>query len=316
MIFKIKIPVWFLVLFVFVSCKTKIDTNFAFEKTAQGVVLYENKKPVFVYQKEPKTTDGVTYFNNYLHPLFSLEGDTLTEEFPADHPYHRGVFWAWHQLYLNNQSIGDGWVMKSISQDVMDLKTKVNSDTAQLSLNVLWKSALFHHGEPFVREHTTIIVHPTKSGIRIIDFNIDLRALVPKVSIGGADDEKGYGGFCARIKLPDGLCFTSEKGKIIPETLQINSGSWMDFSAPLGKHNKINGLTLLCHPSTPNYPEPWILRQKSSMQNIVFPGRIRTELSLDKSTVLHYRMIIHNGDSKSLDIAGINTEYEKMGLTN
>ncbi len=311
---KIKTFILFLILIVLVGCGTTFNETFVFEKTPQGVALYENKQPVFFYQKEPKTPDGVNYFNNYLHPLFSLEGDTLTEEFPSDHPYHRGIFWAWHQLYVNDESIGDGWIMDNISQDVVDLKTKVNKSSAQLSLRVLWKSSLFQHDQPFVREHTTIIVHHLKSGIRAIDFEIDLRALVPGVSIGGANDEKGYGGFCARIKLPENMLFTSEKGQVVPQTLQIKAGSWMDFSAPFGKHGEINGLTVLCHPSTPNYPESWILRNKSSMQNIVFPGKIRTELSMDKSTVLHYRVIVHNGSSKDVDIQEIKAEYEKMGV--
>ncbi len=311
---KFKTFILFLILIVLVGCGTTFNETFVFEKTPQGVALYENKQPVFFYQKEPKTPDGVNYFNNYLHPLFSLEGDTLTEEFPSDHPYHRGIFWAWHQLYVNDESIGDGWIMDNISQDVVDLKTKVNKSSAQLSLSVLWKSSLFQQDQPFVREHTTIIVHHLKSGIRAIDFEIDLRALVPGVSIGGANDEKGYGGFCARIKLPENMLFTSEKGQVVPQTLQIKAGSWMDFSAPFGKHGEINGLTVLCHPSTPNYPESWILRNKSSMQNIVFPGKIRTELSMDKSTVLHYRVIVHNGSSKDVDIQEIKAEYEKMGV--
>ncbi len=311
---KIKTFILFLILIVLVGCGTTFNETFVFEKTPQGVALYENKQPVFFYQKEPKTPDGVNYFNNYLHPLFSLEGDTLTEEFPSDHPYHRGIFWAWHQLYVNDESIGDGWIMDNISQDVVDLKTKVNKSSAQLSLSVLWKSSLFQQDQPFVREHTTIIVHHLKSGIRAIDFEIDLRALVPGVSIGGANDEKGYGGFCARIKLPENMLFTSEKGQVVPQTLQIKAGSWMDFSAPFGKHGEINGLTVLCHPSTPNYPESWILRNKSSMQNIVFPGKIRTELSMEKSTVLHYRVVVHNGSSKEVDIQEIKAEYEKMGV--
>ena len=146
----------FLTLIVLLGCGTTFNARFVFEKTPQGIVLYENKQPVFFYQKEPKTPDGVNYFNNYLHPLFSLEGDTLTEEFPSDHPYHRGIFWAWHQLYVNDESVGDGWIMDNISQDVVELKTKVNKSSAQLSLSVLWKSSLFQHDQPFVREHTTI----------------------------------------------------------------------------------------------------------------------------------------------------------------
>lgn len=310
--YQIKSLLSVFVLIVFVGCRTKVNTNFVFERTQQGVLLSENKQPVFFYQKEPKTTDGVHYFNNYLHPLFSLEGDTLTDEFPADHPYHRGIFWAWHQIYVKNESVGDGWIMEDISQDVLDLKTEVKKGSAQLSLSVLWKSVQFQNNQPFVHERTTIIVHSLDSGVRAIDFEIDLRALVPGVFIGGADDEKGYGGFCIRIKHPENLCFISEGGQIEPQLLQIKAGSWMDFSAPFGKHGELKGITVLCHPSTPNYPEPWILRNKTSMQNIVFPGKIRTNLSMDKSILLKYRIIVHNGSSKDVDIIKLDNEYEKM----
>ncbi len=309
---KLKIPVSLLVLFVFVGCRTTVNTNFVFEKTPQGVSLYENKQAVYFYQKNPKTQDGIHYFNNYLHPLFSLEGDTLTEEFPSDHPYHRGIFWAWHQIYVNNNSAGDGWIMENISQDVVDMKTEVIKGAAELNLSVLWKSSQFQQNQPFVQERTTIVVHPLVSGIRAIDFEIDLKALVPGVSIGGADDEKGYGGFCTRIKLPENLRFTSENGQIEPQLFQIEAGSWMDFSAPFGKNGELNGIAVLCHPSTPNYPQPWILRDKRSMQNIVFPGRIRTNLSMEKSTILRYRIIVHNGSSKDGDILKLNNEYEKV----
>lgn len=310
--FKLIISFSFLLLIVFVGCKTRNNSAFVFKKTPQGISLYENKQPVYFYQKDPKAQDGVHYFNNYLHPLFSLEGDTLTDEFPPDHPYHRGIFWAWHQIYVKNESVGDGWIMENISQDVVDLKTEVKNGSAQLSLNVLWKSSQFQHNQPFVREHTTIIVYPLESGVRAIDFEIDLRALVSGVSIGGANDEKGYGGFCVRIKRPENLRFTSESGLIEPQLLQIKAGSWMDFSAPFGSHDELKGIAVLCHPSTPNYPEPWIIRNKASMQNIVFPGKIRINLSKNKSIQLVYRIIVHNGSSKDGDILKLNNEYEKV----
>jgi len=87
---------------------TKSKPKFVFVKTIQGIILYESVHPIYFYQKERKTPDGMFYFNNYLYPLFSIGGDTLTEEFPVDHPHHRGIFWAWHQIYLNSQCLGDG----------------------------------------------------------------------------------------------------------------------------------------------------------------------------------------------------------------
>ena len=136
--------------------------------------------------------------------------------------------------------------------------------------------------------------------------------MVPSVQIGGSDDEKGYGGFCTRVKMPDGLIFTSTEGPVKPQNTQINAGPWMDISGDYGMKRETCGLTILCHPSTPNYPAPWILRQKGSMQNIVFPGRERIIVPMEKPIVLRYRLIIHNGNSASIDLPAMQLEYEKM----
>jgi hypothetical protein len=285
---------------------------FIIKKTEQGIELLENGKPVFFYQRKPKTLTGQYICSNYIHPLYSINGDILTEEFPPDHPYHRGIFWTWHQLYVNDKSLGDGWINDGISQDVIDIKTKTSKDRAQFDFEVMWNSSTFQKGTLFIKEHTTIIVHKLEAGIRKIDFEITLNSLVEGLQIGGSADEKGYGGFCARIKLPDDLIFTSEKGGTKPQELQIKAGPWMDFSADFGKNSKVSGLTILCHPTTPNYPEPWILRQKGSMQNVVYPGQNRTTIAMDKPVVLRYRIIIHNGNAESINIPALQSEYEKV----
>jgi hypothetical protein len=299
----------------FVSCHLIQGTQkstFTFKENEQGVLLLENGKPVFFYQRQTKLLAGQYKFNNYLHPLYSLSGDTLTEESPADHPYHRGVFWSWHQHYINDKSLGEGWIAEGISEDVTNLRKEIINGLAQFDLSVLWMSSSFQNGKPYIEEKTKIIVHPRETDLRKIDFEISLRALVPGVQIGGADDEKGYGGFCVRVKLPDGFIFTSTDGAVKPQETQIKAGPWMDFSGALGRNREVSGLTILCHPSTPNYPAPWILRQKTSMQNVVFPGRERINVSTEKPIVLRYRLIIHNGNAAFTDISRLQAEYEKI----
>ncbi len=271
--------------------------------------MLENGHPVFFYQRTLKSLTGEYICNNYIHPLYSLDGDTLTEEFPVDHPYHRGIFWAWHQHYIGEQSIGDGWIMKDISYDVVDVQTKADKTSALIRLNVLWKSPVFQNGEPYLEERTNITIHNLQQDVRKIDFEIVLLPLVPGVYIGGSEDKKGYGGFCCRIKMPDGLIFTAKNGQVIPQELQLEAGPWMDFSAPYGNQGQVSGITILCHPGTPNYPAPWILRQKTSMQNIVFPGEKKVELSLKRPTILRYRLIIHRGNAGSVDISKWQAEY-------
>ena len=53
--------------------------------------------------KDPKAKDGKLARANYVHPLLDLDGEPLTEDFPADHPHHRGVFWAWHQVRIGGR---------------------------------------------------------------------------------------------------------------------------------------------------------------------------------------------------------------------
>jgi hypothetical protein len=286
-------------------------TPFNFQQDENGISLTENGKAVFYYQKEPKTLTGEYICNHYIHPLYALNGDTLTEEFPIDHPYHRGIFWSWHQFYIDTTSLGDEWIMEEITHEVSEILPSTENATASLNLEVLWRSALLENGKVFMKEKTRITVHPTKAGIRKIDFEISLQAQVPGLSMGGSDDEKGYGGFCARVKLPDDLAFNSTEGAVEPKTLQVTAGPWMDISGTFGSSGLVSGVTIQCHPSTPNFPAPWILRQKTSMQNIVFPGRERVAISKDQPTTLRYRLIVHEGSASNMDHAELQAEFEE-----
>lgn len=306
------IPILLCIIIISCGPSSNNGSPFTFEEGEQGMELFENGNAVYFYQKDPKVISEGYICNNYLHPLYSLEGDTLTEEAPPDHLHHRGIFWSWHQHYINGRSIGDGWMMDGISKEVVEWETKTDRNRASLHLKVLWSSSNFENGKAYMEEQTSIIVHPLKEGIRTIDFLISLRATVPGVSLGGSDDEKGYGGLCARIKMPDDLIFTSTNGPVEPQTLQVVTGPWMDFSGSLASAGKRDGLAILCHPGTPNYPAPWILRQKSSMQNIVYPGREPVEISMDQPVKLRYRLILHAGNAGDINIARLQSEYGAM----
>jgi hypothetical protein len=284
-------------------------SGFEFRQTDQGIELNENGKPVFFYQKVPKSLTGEYICTNYIHPLYNLKGDVLTEEFPADHPFHRGVFWTWHQIYIDTTSIGDGWINKGISQDVVKVLTEKKNGQAVINLEVLWNSDSLPAGEPFMREKTSIIVHPSESDIRKIDFTIELDALIAKLEIGGSADAKGYGGLCLRLNIPDSMVFTSVNGTVTPQELQVSASPWMDFSGAFSDDQNKTGIAILCHPGNPLFPSPWILRQKGSMQNAVYPGKERIRLEMNKPLVLRYRLIIHNGDVQAVNLNKLQAEY-------
>jgi len=293
------------------SCN-KQGSPFTTAETPEKLVLLEDGNPVFVYQKKPKSLTGQYVCNNYIHPLFDLNGNVITEEFPADHPYHRGVFWAWHQLYAEGVRLGDGWTNDSIAQEVVSVSVEKVKNYARLKTEVLWSSPIPADGKPFMEEKAIITVHKLSDSIRRIDFEIRLKALADLLQIGGSSDQKGYGGFCVRMRLPDSLKFTSDNGPVVPQELQIKAGPWMDFSGRFGTGSEISGITIICNPAMPGYPQPWILRQKGSMQNVVFPGRERIDVPKNKELVLYYRLIIHKGDATCLDIHSLIQEYSKV----
>jgi hypothetical protein len=299
------------IILVFISSCSVQRSEFEFRKTDQGIELNENGKPVFFYQQVPKSLTGEYVCSNYIHPLYNLNGDVLTEEFPPDHPYHRGIFWTWHQIYTDTNSLGDGWINDGISQDVVKVLTEVKNGTAEINVEVFWKSSVSVEGESFMKEKTSIVVHPVRSEIRKIDFNIELNALAEKLEIGGSDDPKGYGGFCVRLDIPDNMIFTSESGIVTPGELQITAGKWMDFSGKFGNGQDLSGLTILCHPDNPVFPSPWILRQKGSMQNAVYPGRDRIMLEMNKPLILKYRLVIHNGEALDVNLNKLQEEYSR-----
>ena len=280
--------------------------------TEQGILFSENGDNVLYYQRAPKSVEGLYTRNNYVHPLWTLDGDTLTEDAPPDHLHHRGIFWTWHQIFVGNIKLGDAWVCENFVWDVVDAAVEdAGAGAKTLAVTVLYKSPDFvdQSGEMIaaVKENTRITVYPKKENYRAIDFDISLLALQDDVKIGGSDNVKGYGGFSPCIKCPDDLTFISSTGALQPENTAIEAGPWMNF---LGSFNgkTQSGFAVLCHPANPQPINTWILRQKASMQNPVYPGRELTLISQTEPTLLHYRVIVHNGHA---DVAALYKEYEK-----
>lgn len=272
-------------------------TRFETEVTDQGIWVREADQPVFFYQRATKSLEGGWPRANYLHPVYDLDGNELTEDFPADHRHHRGIFWAWHQALLGEQHVGDPWVCQDALWDVRDVKIEQDAATVKLHTHVVWQSPLAKDDQgkllDLVAERGTIRVHAAENDQRKIDFEISLKALQPEFRLGGSDDRKGYGGFCVRVKLPDGTKFNSREGELTPQTTGIEAGPWLDIEAPYYANGKRSGVSVFSHRDNPSYPEPWILRRARSMQNPAWPGRDPVKLSTKKPTVLRYRVVLH-----------------------
>ena len=289
------------------------------EKTADGYWFMDADTKVLFYQAERKALpDGRAARSNYFHPLYDLDGSVVTEDFPKDHIHHRGIFWAWHQVRIDGQIVQDQWVNRDSFWMVKDARIDADASSAALALRVGWESPLFTDGagarRPFVEERSVTRVHRAEGAIRKIDFHQQLTALVDGVEIGGSEDAKGYGGFSYRVVMPADIRFTGPQGTVTPTENAVAPSPWMDVSGTYGTAGK-SGLTVLTHPSTAGFPQPWILRARGSMQNAVYPGRHPVAIRRQQPLILRYRVVLHRDELAPADIERLQAEYAALSIS-
>jgi hypothetical protein len=297
------------------------------------VEISEDGVPVLVYQMQENSLDGEWQRAGYVHPLYDLDGKVFTEDFPEDHRHHRGVFWAWHHFSVGDLRLGDPWLCKDFvrqcTQTTASAVQRGDEDCIGIDLVTLWKSPSLKdlNGDmlPVVKEETQILVHRRTGQHRLVDFDISLTAMVQKVSIGGSDDVKGYGGFSPRIILNSKQVFRFGSGEVEPTKTAVQGGPWVDIS------DEKRGLAIMSHPENPvadrdantasrhvengvnesaGSTSPWwILRRKRSMQNVVYPGRKPVSLSTKNPMRLRYRLVIHDGKLLPASLQEIYKRY-------
>jgi hypothetical protein len=282
-------------------------------KDAEGYWFREGDDRVLFYQAERKALpDGRAARSNYFHPLYDLDGNVLTEDFPKDHIHHRGIFWAWHQVRIGGATVQDQWVNRDSYWTIRKADMHSDGRSASLDLRIAWESPQFADANgarrPFVEERSVTRVHRAEGSTRKIDFHLALTALVDGVEIGGSDDAKGYGGFSYRVVMPPDIRFTGAQGTVTPIENAVEASPWMDLVASYGKSGK-SGVAVLTHPSSAGFPQRWILRAKGSMQNAVYPGRQPVPVPRDRPLILRYRLVLHRGELAPAAIDRLQAEY-------
>src|SRR5688500_18166154 len=84
----------------------------------QALGLWVGELPVLIYnhgaiKPPPTTAPSVRPHTNYVHPIYGLDSEVLTGDFPTDHVHHRGLYWAWPHVKVGEQQV-DLWSLKGI----------------------------------------------------------------------------------------------------------------------------------------------------------------------------------------------------------
>lgn len=292
-----------------------LQGSFSLEDDGATLTLLEENNPVWDYHyapvKAPRLVPARYERSCYFHPLYGLDGEIMTQDFPIDHLHHRGLFWAWPDSLIGDRKI-DVWILKDARQRHLAWsEKKVDEEGASFAFVNSWAFD-DQADDALVKEEVTLRVYPAEAQYRTMDFTLRFTNVSeePLTFRGSETDNKGYGGFCFR---PDAtrkpFTFTAAQGVIDEDALSLDS-PWVDISFPVVKgEEKRSGLAIFQHPELPGFPHSgWILRHYGFLGQS-WPHTKDHVLEPGASFTLKYRVILHRGNCEEADIAALFQAY-------
>jgi len=230
----------------------------------------------------------------YIHPLYSLEGDILTQDFPPDHLHHSGIFWTWPVVKTRGQNTQTWHVHLSSLRQYFKrwIKRETEGNDFILSVENVWK---LNEDEVVANEKLTLIIHPANNLGRALDLELILEAIEGLLELKGTSEgNKGYGGLCLRSSpLLTGASMTTDTGQLQEDTTN-SQFKWADLSA-----DEL-GISIFVSPDHPDYPITWLIRNSyAGIINPSWPGLELCVLHPGKPICLRYRIYVHRGNVES-----------------
>lgn len=243
--------------------------------------------------------------SSYIHPVWSLDGKTvLTDDFPDDHPHHRGIYWAWPRVETRGVKT-ENWhpADPPLRQHfVRWLSRDADETSASFTVENRW---LLDNKEEVASEKVTVQVHPISQDQRAIDIEVRLTAVGGPLKLAGSpQDNKGYGGFCYRATPSfKGARILTSFGAAEQDIVN-QPAAWVSLST------NNHGVAFFAWPDNPEYPPNWMARNSyAGFANASWPGLSPVELKPDESVTLRYRMLIHNGRATMDKVSAVYEEY-------
>jgi len=261
------------------------------ERSPASLQLNEGDQPVLVYNHGTITNESVPKNDPrrsracFVHPVYGLSGEVLTDSFPKDHYHHHGIFWAWPHVQIDGKEY-DLWACKNIRQKQLKwLGRQVGPAAAVLGMENGW----FVDDKQVATERVWLRVYRAEGDARAIDLSIVLVPCV-KMTLWGAP-QKSYGGLSLRYAPRQETLITVPTGRT-KEDLPDTQLAWADLSAKFSGATSASGAAIFVPPAHPNFPPTWLTRHYGILC-VGWPGVKPKEFEPNTPVRLDYRVWIH-----------------------
>ena len=271
--------------------------------------LWEGQKPVLTYNHGVLLKAGVPEDrkrSTYVHPIYGLDGEVLTDDFPKDHYHHRGLFWSWPHIKIEGKEY-DLWGLKGIEQRFERwLATETSSALAVLGVENGW----YVGGQKVVQERVWLYVYPATDAGRFIDLDLTWIPLGKPLTLVGAPG-KSYGGVTLRFAPRTNTVITTKLGNGTND-LPMTHLPWADLSAQFAGAPQPSGAAIFVPPSHPDFPPMWLTRHYGALC-LGWPGVEPKTFPADEPIRCRYRVWVHRGIPTQAALEAMYGAYE-LGL--
>ena len=279
--------------------------GYEWRKTDSSLALLNRDKVVWQLNFDKKEDKP------YFHPVSLADGTELTWLRPADHRWHRALWFSWK--FINGINYWEEDPKTGLSPgrtEVVEVKFWWRNDWLA-DIGVMRRSVdiemmLNYHrpGEKSVLTEKRLIAvsAPDVNGRYRIDwyslFTADQKdVLLGRTPIPGEQGGKGWGGYAGlsvrMARATRGFQFVDSEGRKDKQA-HGKKARWVDFSGEL-PDGKEAGITIFDHPDNLRHPSPWYVEKGMPYFSpaVLFdkPYKIKAK----KSLTLWYRILIHPG---------------------
>jgi hypothetical protein len=230
--------------------------------------------------------------SDYIHPLFGLDGETLTRDWSVDHPHHRGIYWAWPEVDWHGQR-GDLHALQHVfARPTGTCSTTSGPVFAQIEAENVWN---WENGESLVHERAVLRAYNSTGNDRNLDLEFQFTALNDPVLLARRGTDK-YGGLNVRLApvQDQEVVFHTDRTNAAPRM------AWAELSGRFGDSPRSSGIVVLQHNGNPDYPGDWVKFPELNWFQPTFPASgTRYELRKDQPLVLRFRLWLHHGAKAS-----------------
>jgi hypothetical protein len=271
--------------------------------------LWEGASPVLVYnhgeipfQAGRRTRRRASYF----HPIYGLDGEVLTDNAPADHYHHHGLFWAWTHVRIGSREY-NFWEGDDIRIRFQRwLVKEAGSGGAKLGVENGW----FLADKRVMREELWLDVGAAFADARNIDVTLKWTPTDEPITLSGAAG-KSYGGLSLRFAPRRNTVITVPSGRAADDLL-VTKLPWADLSAQFKGAPAPSGAAIFVHPSHPDFPPEWMTREYGLLA-VGWPGVSTKTLAAGQPVTCRYRIWIHRGIPDASAIQRAYDDFRNSG---